>query len=478
MTILVCGASGLLGRELCSILENNNQHYIGMYHTTTISKSNYYKFNLNTLDDFIKEHKPKCIINCIVNRLVDDCEMKWNDIKKINIDIAEKLASYDIKIVHISTDYVFDGKNPPYEPNTLANPIQNYGMSKYISELRVMNKTNNYLIVRVPVLFTDKYTKIHDNAVTSIGKKLMDLTIKSTTEDAISIRRPVYIPLLANFIYDCILSDKKGIYHFYNPCDKFTKYEIMQKISMIIDKPYKQIQPSYELSNRPFDTELNDSKYDIFKYYENYNFDDILKSCFMKFYHPRKFQDCFLLIDLDGTLVDSETLHYESYNDIVNISREQFNTKIQNNDFDFPDEIKKKKNIILKTKLKNIKLMKGAEEFIQHIFENNINHAVVTNSSLENVNEYKKYIPALNKLSNWVVKNDYEFRKPNPDCFNLAISKYYKKEKYIVGFENTLAGYKALKSVTDIIYIMIDNNNYIFKDLDIYSIDSFNTLMI
>ena len=62
------------------------------------------------------------------------------------------------------------------------------------------------------------------------------------------------------------------------------------------------------------------------------------------------------------------------------------------------------------------------------------------------------------KLTNWISKDDYVNRKPNPECYNLAISKYYNNEKFIIGIENTIAGYNALKNITNIIYLQINNN--------------------
>lgn len=476
MKILVCGASGLLGREICNMLNEKNIEYIGTYNSKIIDQPNYFKFDLENLDNFINNHKPDCIINCIVNRFVDDCELKWNNIKEINIDIAEKLASYNIRIIHISTDYVFDGKASPYNPDSLKNPLQNYGISKYISELRIMNISKNYLIIRVPVLFTNKYSNLNETAVTVLGKKLMDLTLKSSYEDNISIRRPVYIPYFVNFIYDSIVNKNTGIYHFYNPYDKMTKYDMIQNISDIIGKSCKHIKPSYELSNRPYDTQLHDDKYDIAIYYKDHNFNNILESCFLKFYHPTDFKDCFLLIDLDGTLVDSERQHYESYREITDMHIDDFNIRVQNNDFPFTNEVKNKKDLIFKTKIKDIKLMPGSENFIDFIHKKNINHCVVTNTSQDNVTKYKEHIPQLNKLKNWITKDDYVNRKPSPECYDLAIKKFYSAEKYIIGFENSIAGYKALKPFTDIIYFMINNNNLIIN-YDVFTIDSFECII-
>jgi dTDP-4-dehydrorhamnose reductase/beta-phosphoglucomutase-like phosphatase (HAD superfamily) len=470
MKILVCGATGLLGREICNKLKKENINFIATYNNNIVNEYNYYNFNL--LDKIIQNEKPTIIINCIVNRLVDECENKWNDIKKVNIDISDKLSKYFIKIIHISTDYIFDGVNPPYNDLSIPNPIQNYGISKLISELRIINNSNNYLIIRVPVLFTDKYTNLNENSITQIGKKIMDLTNLIIYEDDICIRRPIYIPIFVNFIYDSIINNYNGIYHFYNPIDKITKYKLALEIKNILNKLDVNIKPTYNIDNRPFDTELTDNKFDIFNYYNNYNFSNLLKLCFTKFYHPIDLKDCFLLIDLDGTIIDSETQHYQSYNEVIGITKEEFNIKNQYNDFNYDNDIKQSKNKLFKSKIKNIKLFDGSFEFLSYILLNNINYCIVTNTNKENIDLYKINFPILAKLTNWICREDYINKKPHPECFNLALTKYYKNEKYIIGIENTIAGYNALSNITNIIYIVINDNKELFINLDVFLINT------
>jgi dTDP-4-dehydrorhamnose reductase len=474
MKILVCGGSGILGKEICNKFDLIKIDYIATYNKNKINKSNYYNFE--EIDNLIINEKPTIIINCIVNRIVDDCENNWNEIKKINIEIADKLSKYNIKIIHISSDYIFDGNNSPYYDNSIVNPIQNYGISKLLSELRVINNSKNYLIIRVPVLFTDKYNNLNENSVTQIGKKLMDLTIKNIKEDDICIRRPVYISYLVDFIYDSIILNYNGIYHFYNPIDKTTKYKMGLEIKNIINKININIEANYELGNRPYDTELRDKKYNISKYYNNHNLLNLLNKCFRRYYHPTDLKDCFLLIDLDGTLINSEEQHYESYKNVIGISREEFDNKNQNNSFDYESEIKTKKDILFKTKIKEIELIEGVFEFLSYILDNNINYCIVTNTNNSNIKLYKEHIPILNKLTKWITKEDYINKKPDPECYNLAISHYYNNEKFIIGIENTIAGYKALKNITDIIYIQINNNKKIFNNCDVFLINNLNLI--
>ena len=108
-----------------------------------------------------------------------------------------------------------------------------------------------------------------------------------------------------------------------------------------------------------------------------------------------------------------------------------------------------------------LKLIEGAQEFINNIIENNINYCIVTNSSYDTVELYKNNIPILNKLNNWIYRENYNKPKPSGECYELAIKKYYSNEKYIIGFENSICGLKALQQITKIIYF-VTYKDYIF----------------
>jgi dTDP-4-dehydrorhamnose reductase/beta-phosphoglucomutase-like phosphatase (HAD superfamily) len=509
MTILICGASGILGKELAILFDRLNVQYIGTYNNNEIKngvKVNF--FNLNEIRDVFTKNNIKICINCIVERQLEICEGDWNKIKKTNIDITNNLSKIskelDIYFIHISTDYVFDGKNSPYFPTDQTNPLQNYGISKLISEYRVLANCINYTIIRVPVLYTNTIKSIEDSAVTLIGKKILN-RIEVFKEDNFSIRRPTYIPDFCLFIYDFIKVPKIGIYHFCNPYDKVTKFEIATIIAYLLNKKLN-ITPINEEpqdgAERPKDTFLKDNKYNIF----DYKFTELskgLKLCFSKLYHPKleinnqtNTNNLFFLIDLDGTLIDSENAHFMAYRDSLkslynfDLNLDEYkcissNEGIDNyliKKFGIEDKCKIK---ILKNKMlhksENIELIKNSDIFINWLDKHNINHVIVTNTSLENVNFYKNKLPILNKIKNWVTREDYINPKPNSECYNLAKNLYYKNEKYIIGIENTLIGYNAIKNITECIYIITNKEDYYyneFKKKDIYLIDNFLEIIV
>ena len=161
MTILVCGGSGLVGKELCNFFESNNINYIATYNNNVIPKENCFKINfsdINEIENFISSKNIKLCIFLVVQRSPEICEDNWNEIKITNIDMVNNISfvcnKLNTKLIHLSTDYVFDGTNQPNFPNSKLNPLQNYGISKLISELKVINNCSDYLIIRVPVLYS------------------------------------------------------------------------------------------------------------------------------------------------------------------------------------------------------------------------------------------------------------------------------------------------------------------------------------
>jgi dTDP-4-dehydrorhamnose reductase/beta-phosphoglucomutase-like phosphatase (HAD superfamily) len=503
--ILICGSSGLVGKELSMYFDNNNIEYIGTYNKNKIDKKNMFYIDFSDsckVEEFLVSKKITCCIFCIVERLLDKCENNWNDVKHTNIDLVH-ITSYicnklDINFIHLSTDYVFDGLNQPNLPDSNKNPLQNYGISKLISEYRIIKNCSKYCIIRTPVLYSP-LSKIHDNAVCLIGKNIMDLRKnKVFKEDNYSIRRPLYISDLCYFIHDCIKNKYKGIYHFYNPYNKFTKYEICKIIGNTLDIEINNIIPNNSSSEgiapRPYDTQLLDNKFSIYDY-KFHEFNETINNCFSKFKHSHikveNKNDLFILLDLDGTIVDSNLAHYNAYiktfekysmeflnynewnNYIMNCNIDDYLNERFNKDIDIINKIKQDKIEFLKNE--EIIFTKNSDIFLEYLIDNSFNFCIVTNTSKNTLDIFKKKLPLLQKITQWIYRENYILPKPNKECYDLAINNFFKNEKYIIGFEDSFVGYNSLKQVTDIIFIY--NNDTIFKTNDCFIFNDFEVLV-
>lgn len=150
--ILVTGANGMLGQDLCPILEDNG------YEVIETDINNLDITNAEQVKKCLTDSKPDIVIHCAAYTNVDKAEEDLKTAELINVtgteNIAEVCGKNGITLVYISTDYVFDGtKNSPYKPDDRINPINNYGMTKYEGEEAVRSLCPKYYIARTSWLY-------------------------------------------------------------------------------------------------------------------------------------------------------------------------------------------------------------------------------------------------------------------------------------------------------------------------------------
>lgn len=199
MKILVFGANGQLGRSLEKNIKKNNL-LKNQYKWIWISRQNCDFQNIFTIKKIIKMFKPKIVINAAAFTNVDGAELKKYYAYKINAlapkVIAEEVNKLGSLLIHLSTDFVFDGtRKSPYRENQKANPISSYGYSKLKGENFVRMKCSKYLIIRTSWLFGDGQNFI---------KKMLELFRK---EKALSIvEDQIGVPTSTNWLAKIICS--------------------------------------------------------------------------------------------------------------------------------------------------------------------------------------------------------------------------------------------------------------------------------
>jgi dTDP-4-dehydrorhamnose reductase len=162
--ILITGANGLLGQAVMHIFTRESEFELiqsSVEDKAFISfGSEYYKLDITNKEEVkkaVKEFNPKIIVNCAAFTDVDKCETERELCWKLNVDAVKNLiiASRinDAKIVHFSTDYIFDGKYGPYSEKATPNPISFYGRSKLASENALTTSGVDFAIIRTMVLY-------------------------------------------------------------------------------------------------------------------------------------------------------------------------------------------------------------------------------------------------------------------------------------------------------------------------------------
>ena len=178
--VLITGASGLLGRAILKEFSKENKwEVLGLAYSR--STGSLKKVNLLDFEEtkrVIREFRPHILIHSAAERRPDVVENDEDTCLKMNVGVTKTLASTinelntDLEVpehfmLYISTDYVFDGKSPPYQPSDEPNPLNKYGKSKLAGEKAMEICHANGGILRVPVLYGSvEYLK--ESAVTGL----------------------------------------------------------------------------------------------------------------------------------------------------------------------------------------------------------------------------------------------------------------------------------------------------------------------
>ncbi len=203
--ILVTGAKGMLGSDLCPILEKENFEVI--------------KTDKNTLDitDFnstqktIEKYNPNIIIHCAAYTNVDKAESDLENAEKINYvgtqNLAKICSKKEIKLIYISTDYVFDGtKETPYETSDVPNPINNYGLTKLKGENAVKKYCKDFIIARTAWLYGLNGKNFVETMISLANKKELKVV-----NDQIGC--PTWTVELSKGILNLIKTNQNGTFH-------------------------------------------------------------------------------------------------------------------------------------------------------------------------------------------------------------------------------------------------------------------------
>jgi len=154
MNILVTGSNGQLGSEIKDLASNYAD--FNCYFTDSIDLD---ICNSGTLEHYIKDNKIEAVINCAAYTAVDKAEQEAELAKKVNsegvLNLVNAIAKVNGKLIHISTDYVFDGNSfLPYQESDEVNPMGVYGNTKRRGELAVINADIDGIVIRTSWLYS------------------------------------------------------------------------------------------------------------------------------------------------------------------------------------------------------------------------------------------------------------------------------------------------------------------------------------
>jgi dTDP-4-dehydrorhamnose reductase len=200
---LIIGASGMLGSDLCKVFLD----------AVKLTHEEIDITNRDQVLETIQKTKPDVVINAAAYTDVDGCEDQQELAFHINGNgpghIAEACSIFGAKMVHFSTDYIFNGSIKKYVESDIPNPINVYGHSKLLGENKIIENMKDYRIIRTSWLFG-----VH-------GKNFVETMLRLSKEmDTVKVvndqfGKPTYTIDLANEVKEIIELDP-GIYHITN----------------------------------------------------------------------------------------------------------------------------------------------------------------------------------------------------------------------------------------------------------------------
>jgi dTDP-4-dehydrorhamnose reductase len=259
MKVLVTGALGQLGQEVCNCLRRIGISYKGV---------DLVDFDLTdeqaTLDA-IRSYQPDGVIHCAAYTAVDKAESEKELCYRINVTgtthVAKACKDINAKMIYISTDYVFDGLGDiPFETDSPIAPVNYYGLTKAQGETEVISRLEKFFIVRTSWVFGlggNNFVK----TMLRLGKQQESVRVVGD-----QIGSPTYVGDLAPLLCEMIQTEKYGVYHATNEgycswyefaCEIMRQANLSCRIEMITTKEYPTA------ARRPYNSRLSKESLDI-----------------------------------------------------------------------------------------------------------------------------------------------------------------------------------------------------------------------
>ncbi|XP_037543665.1 methionine adenosyltransferase 2 subunit beta [Nematolebias whitei] len=273
--VLVTGTTGLLGRAVFREFHNSGWVAIGTGYRR--ARPRFLQCDLTDEDAvrrLLHEYKPEVIVHCAAERRPDFMERHTEAAVNLNVHatstLAKEAAVCGASFIYISTDYVFDGRNPPYGENDSPNPLNVYGRSKLEGERETLRHCPGAVILRVPVLFGE-VEFVTESAVTALWLKVQEATEESCTLDHCQQRFPTDARDVASVcrkLCERVRQDPsvRGIFHFSGK-EQMTKYEMAVAMAQAFKLPSHHLIPLTEQpmgsAPRPINSQLNCSRLEM-----------------------------------------------------------------------------------------------------------------------------------------------------------------------------------------------------------------------
>ena len=251
--IVITGSNGLLGQSLLKLLLKENNKYQVFGFSKGVNRSGRTDFYFVSIDITNEENlkkellkiQPDAIINTAAMTQVDDCEIHKEACDVLNIEVVKWLKEVaeiiNCHVIHLSTDFIFDGKKGYYKETDAPNPLSYYGISKVKSEEILLNSKIDFTILRTILV----YGKVHDMSRTNIVLWVREVLEKGKEITIVDdqFRMPTFVDDLALSCKLAIDKKAKGIFHI-SSTKLMSIFEIVHEVANIFGLDSKLIKPT------------------------------------------------------------------------------------------------------------------------------------------------------------------------------------------------------------------------------------------
>ena len=246
MKTLIIGASGLVGSNTLQYFQSKKWNVIGTHFSYNTDHTVFFDtLSPNNEDNFsIRNFQPDVIIHCGALTHVDYCEEhpeeSYEKTVQSTINLLKIAQEMSSKFVYISTDYVFDGEDGPYQEDAAVNPLSVYGKHKLEAEQLVQNSGLEHLIVRVAKVFG--HEEREKNFVARMAKTIEETGKLKWNGFTDQYTTAIHAADIAKALFLLLRDEKTGIYHL-GYGEYFNAYEMTKKIADMYPHAEADIQP-------------------------------------------------------------------------------------------------------------------------------------------------------------------------------------------------------------------------------------------
>lgn len=250
--VIITGSNGLLGQSLVELLLKENKEYQVYGFSRGENRSGREDFKYITIDitdekllkNKIQKINPNFIINTAAMTQVDDCETNKKACDTLNVEVVKWLAeissTINCHLIHISTDFIFDGKKGNYKETDIPNPLSYYGLSKLKSENVLTNSNIDFTILRTILVYGKVFDMSRNNIVLWVKKMLEEKKEITIVDD--QFRTPTHVEDLAMACKISMDKKAKGIFNI-SSNKLLSVYEIAQQIAISFGLDKSLIKP-------------------------------------------------------------------------------------------------------------------------------------------------------------------------------------------------------------------------------------------